>query len=74
MNTVTRTDLRKAYDAKGYVIVRNAIDPGLAAEMVDHIHWLGHKYPGVDNAYAERPRFISGEHMPFQGCEMWNVV
>ena len=47
MNMVTRTDLRKAYDEKGYVIVRNAIDPGLAAEMVDHIHWLGHKHPGV---------------------------
>ncbi|MCZ6636068.1 MAG: phytanoyl-CoA dioxygenase family protein [bacterium] len=47
MDTVTRTDLRKAYDEKGYVIVRSAIDPGLAAEMVDHIHWLGHKHPGV---------------------------
>ena len=41
------TDLRREYDEKGYVIVRNAIDPGLAGEMVDHIHWLGQKYPDV---------------------------
>ncbi|MEZ4680741.1 MAG: hypothetical protein R2932_41665 [Caldilineaceae bacterium] len=41
------TDLRREYDEKGYVLVRNAIDPGLAGEMVDHIHWLGQKYPDV---------------------------
>lgn len=39
------TDLRREYDEKGYVIVRNAIDPGLAQEIVEHVHWLGKKYP-----------------------------
>lgn len=41
------TDLRREYDESGIVIVRNAIDPGLAQEMVDHVHWLGKRYPDV---------------------------
>lgn len=41
------TDLRREYGESGFVIVRNAIDPGLAQEMVDHVHWLGKKYPDV---------------------------
>ena len=45
MSSETATDLRKEYDRYGYVIARNAIDPGLAAEMVDHIEWLSQKHP-----------------------------
>ena len=42
-----RSDLQTEYDENGYVIVRNAIDAGLAAEMVDHIHWLSEKHPDI---------------------------
>ena len=47
MSVATRSHLRTEYDENGYVIVRNAIDAGLAAEMVDHIHWLSRKHPDV---------------------------
>jgi len=47
MTVSTKTPLRQEYDEQGYVIVRNAIDPGLAQEMADHVHWLGKKYPKV---------------------------
>ena len=39
--------LRQEYDENGYVIVRTAIDPDLAAESVDHVHWLLEKNPGT---------------------------
>lgn len=39
------TDLRQQYDQQGYVIVRKAIDPDLAAETEAHVHWLLRKYP-----------------------------
>ena len=42
-----RQSLREEYDKKGYVIARNVIDPKLAAEMLDHIRWLGEKHPDV---------------------------
>lgn len=42
-----KSDLRREYDETGIVIARNAIDPDLAQEMVDHVHWLGQKYPDV---------------------------
>eukprot|EP00173_Palmaria_palmata_P003526 Plantae.Rhodophyta-Palmaria_palmata.ctg3713.p1 GENE.Plantae.Rhodophyta-Palmaria_palmata.ctg3713~~Plantae.Rhodophyta-Palmaria_palmata.ctg3713.p1 ORF type:complete len:276 (-),score=19.54 Plantae.Rhodophyta-Palmaria_palmata.ctg3713:1418-2245(-) len=32
--------VRQLYDENGFVIVRNAIDPALAAESVKHVHWL----------------------------------
>lgn len=43
------------------------------------VKWEGHRNilfrgqpaPGVANLYAERPRYIPGEHMPFKGCEVW---
>jgi phytanoyl-CoA hydroxylase len=41
------TDLRQQYDEHGYVIVRNAIDPDLAAETAAHVDWLLQKYPDV---------------------------
>ena len=41
------TDLRKEYDEKGYVIVRNAIDADLAGETAEHVHWLAERNPGV---------------------------
>ncbi len=47
METTTGSALRQEYDEKGYVVVRNAIDPGLAQEIVDHVHWLGKKHPTV---------------------------
>lgn len=31
----------------------------------------GQADPNVQNHYAERPRYIPGEHMPFRGCEAW---
>lgn len=47
MNTLMKTDLQKEYEEKGYVVARNAIDPDLAQETVDHVHWLIKKYPDV---------------------------
>ncbi|MBZ0298514.1 MAG: phytanoyl-CoA dioxygenase family protein [Anaerolineae bacterium] len=41
------TDLRQQYDQQGYVIVRNAIDPDLAAETSAHVDWLLQKYPDM---------------------------
>lgn len=38
-------DPKEQYAGTGYAIIRNAIDPGLAAEMVDHIAWLSEKHP-----------------------------
>ena len=32
----------------------------------------GQADPSVNNTYAERPRYIPGEHMPFRGCDTWN--
>ncbi len=39
--------LRQEYDKNGYCIARKAIDTDLAAEMVDHVHWLVKKYPDI---------------------------
>jgi ectoine hydroxylase-related dioxygenase (phytanoyl-CoA dioxygenase family) len=39
--------LRKTYDRDGYVIVRGAIDSGLAIEAQEHVRWLLGKNPGV---------------------------
>ncbi|MCY3778775.1 MAG: phytanoyl-CoA dioxygenase family protein [Chloroflexi bacterium] len=41
------SDLRKHYDEKGYVIVRNAIDADLARESAEHVHWLAQRNPDV---------------------------
>ncbi|MEM7028882.1 MAG: phytanoyl-CoA dioxygenase family protein [Chloroflexota bacterium] len=38
---------RHVYDEKGYVIIRDVVDADLAAETVDHVHWLLEKNPGV---------------------------
>ena len=40
-------NLRRDYDQRGYVIARNAIDLELAAETVQHVHWLLERNPGV---------------------------
>lgn len=58
----SQTNLRQQYDEQGYVIARNAIDADLAAETVDHVHWLLEKYPDV------RPEQLHHEllvHDPF---------
>ena len=47
MRKAAKTGLDKKYDDNGYVIVRNAIDPGLAQEMVAHVHWLCKRHPDV---------------------------
>ncbi|MEM7248833.1 MAG: phytanoyl-CoA dioxygenase family protein [Acidobacteriota bacterium] len=39
--------LLEEYRTAGFTIVRNAIDSGLAQELVDHVHWLGKKHPDV---------------------------
>ena len=43
----TPSAFKQEYDEKGYVIIRNVIDPDLAAETVAHVHWLLEKNPGV---------------------------
>jgi len=40
-------DLKRHYDEEGYAIVRKAIDADLAAETVEHVHWLSRRNPGV---------------------------
>ena len=40
-------NLRSKYNQQGYVIARKAIDPALAAETVQHVHWLCKRNPGV---------------------------
>jgi len=62
LDTLVKTDLRKEYDEKGYVIARNAIDAGLAQEMVDHVHWLMERNPGVR---PERLHHSLMAHDPF---------
>jgi phytanoyl-CoA hydroxylase len=47
MDTLMKTDLQQAYDEKGYVIARNAIDADLAQETVDHVQWLMKKHPDL---------------------------
>jgi ectoine hydroxylase-related dioxygenase (phytanoyl-CoA dioxygenase family) len=39
--------LRGAFDRDGYVIVREAIDEGLAGEAREHVHWLLARHPGT---------------------------
>ena len=56
------TDLRQEYDQNGYTIARNAIDPNLAQETVDHVHWLVKRNPGVR---PERLHHSLMAHDPF---------
>ena len=39
--------VRQEYDDQGFCIARGAIDAGLAAETVDHVHWLVKRNPGI---------------------------
>ncbi len=39
--------LKQEYDDKGYVIVRGAVDAGLARETAEHVHWLAARNPDV---------------------------
>ena len=41
------SELREHYDRHGYAIARDAIDTGLAEEMVAHVHWLRERHPDV---------------------------
>ena len=43
---MTKT-LRQEYDESGFCIAREVIDPGLAAETVDHVHWLVKRNPDL---------------------------
>lgn len=47
MQETAKTDISKEYEDNGYVIVRNAIDPDLAQEMVAHVQWLGKRHPDL---------------------------
>ena len=40
-------DIKKEYDAKGFVTIRNAIGVDLAKELEDHVYWLSGKYPDI---------------------------
>jgi phytanoyl-CoA hydroxylase len=39
--------IREEYDANGYVVVRNVLDPCLLREMSQHLDWLTAHNPGV---------------------------
>jgi phytanoyl-CoA hydroxylase len=39
--------MREEYDQQGYCIARGAIDTGLAAQMVNHVHWLMERHPDI---------------------------
>jgi ectoine hydroxylase-related dioxygenase (phytanoyl-CoA dioxygenase family) len=41
------SDVRKVFDENGYVVVRQALDPNLVAEMGQHIEFLMKHNPGV---------------------------
>jgi len=41
-------------------------------ERHENLLLRGDAAPGVDNVYAERPRFVEDEHMPFRGSDRWN--
>ncbi len=41
------TNIKEQYERDGYVIIRNAIDPALAAETSKHVDWLLEKNPGI---------------------------
>ena len=41
------SEIKKEYDEKGFLIVHNAIDSDLAAEVKNHVLWLGEKYPDI---------------------------
>ena len=41
------TTMRQQYDDAGFCIARGAIDADLAAETVDHVHWLVERHPDV---------------------------
>ena len=41
------TPLRQAYDENGFVIVRKAVDAGLARETAAHVHWLAERHPDI---------------------------
>lgn len=58
---------------------------GLTLRYISTTTWVKNKYenhenillrgkssPNVKNVYAQRPRYISGKHMPFRGYEEWN--
>lgn len=61
------SSLRQEYDEKGYVIARQAIDPGLAAETADHVQWLIRKHP---DTRPERLHHGLLTHDPF----MWRLT
>ena len=41
------SEIKKEYDEKCFLIVHNAIDYDLAAEVKNHVLWLGEKYPNI---------------------------
>ncbi len=63
----TTTSLRQEYNEKGYVIARQAIDPGLAAETAEHVQWLVKKHP---DTRPERLHHGLLTHDPF----MWRLT
>ena len=58
---------KKQYETSGFVIERGAIDLELSGEMVEHVHWLGRRYPDI------RPESLGHgllAHDPF----MWRLA
>jgi len=40
-------------------------------EEHDNILLRGNPAPQINNRYVQRPTFVVGEHMPFQGWQAW---
>ena len=47
--------LAQQYDRDGYVIVKNAVEPSLAAEMQGHVDWLLKRFPELPPEQLHHP-------------------
>ena len=54
---MTKT-LRQEYEDTGFCVARGAIDPGLAAETVDHVHWLIERNPEIRPERLHHPLLV----------------
>jgi phytanoyl-CoA hydroxylase len=58
-------NVRQQYDQEGYVVIRNAVDAELAAEMVRHVEYLLEQHPGI------RPEQLGGGEMNMLDDPFW---
>ena len=57
------SDLKQAYDEKGYVIVRGAVDAELARETAEHVHWLSKQHPDTRPEQFHHPMLVTDPFM-----------